>query len=91
MHPASLLPAVIDGLRDLATALHLVFEQEYAEADALYAHADTCWHDGDHAGYARLMQEHARLLSCLDDLDALYWAANRTACDLAARLGERTP
>lgn len=33
-HP-SCIPAVIDGLTHLATALHLAFEQAYAEADAL--------------------------------------------------------
>jgi hypothetical protein len=52
----------------------------------VYARADACWRAGDRAGYARLMQDHARRLERLDDLDVLYWDANRAARDLAAPL-----
>lgn len=33
-----------------------------------------------------MLQEHACLLAVVDDLDALYWATNRAARDLAAHL-----
>jgi hypothetical protein len=89
MHNASSLPMLVEALAHLATALHLAFEQGYADAHALYARADACWLAGDRAGYARVMQEHARLLARLDDLDALYWATTHAARDLAAHLEEQ--
>jgi hypothetical protein len=86
MPTTSCPPAIIDGLKTLATSLHQTFEQAYADADALYARAAEQWNQGNRAEYIRLMQEHARLYVLLDDLDALYWATNRAACDLQDRL-----
>ncbi len=86
MQTTSCLPAIIDGLAHLAASLHQEFQQAHDAADALYARADACWNQGNRTEYSRLMQEHARLLILLDDLDALYWATNRAACDLQDRL-----
>lgn len=89
MNQPSCLPTVLDALASLMTALHQAFEHTSQRAHTVYAQADACWEAGDRAGYGRWMQEHARLLVRLDDLDALYWAANRTAHDVSARLQER--
>lgn len=91
MQNPSCLPAIIDGLAHLAASLHQAFEQAYDDADAVYARADASFQQGDRAGYGRLMQEHARLLAILDDLDALYWATNRAAHNLTTSLENRKP
>jgi hypothetical protein len=91
MQTTSCLPAIIDGLKTLAASLHQEFEQAYADADALNARAEEQWEQGNRAEYSRLMREHARLLTRLDDLDALYWATNRAAADLQDRLESREP
>lgn len=83
------IPCAVGLPAGRATPLHLAFEQAYAEANTLDAYAVACWRDGDRAGYTRVIQEHACLFARLDDLGALYWAANHPARDLTDHLEEQ--